>query len=192
MEDNEQIVYTITKVSEAKKYKENPFVDDVFKIDSKKKTIIAGRTDKIFIDKETGELEGVAMLHRYKEVDREKFVKLYLSEINSLFELSKSGIKVFSYILHILSINSDSVYIYIPDLMEFCGYKNKTIAYRGLGELLSSKIIALSIRQGWWYVNPKIVFNGDRIVFMKEYRLVKKNSGGKQLQLNEHFEKSEH
>jgi hypothetical protein len=177
----------LMKVSEAQKYTTSPFIDDVFKIDSKKKTIIAGRTNKILVDSETGESEGICLLHRYKEVDQEKFVKLYLAEVSSLFELTKTGLKVFGYIVSVLQINSHMVYLHIPDLMTYCEYKSKVPVYRGLGELLSNKIIAMSTKTGWWYVNPNIIFNGDRIAFIKEYRLtpVKKLQKSEQMVMNE-------
>jgi hypothetical protein len=35
----------------------------------------------------------------------------------------------------------------------------------GLNELEQSQIIAKHIRQGWYYINPNFVFNGDRIAF---------------------------
>ena len=36
---------------------------------------------------------------------------------------------------------------------------------RGLNELEKAKIIAKTIRQGRYYINPNFVFNGDRIAF---------------------------
>lgn len=36
---------------------------------------------------------------------------------------------------------------------------------RGLRELEKSKIIAKSLRAGYYFINPSFVFNGDRIVF---------------------------
>ncbi|MEM7874823.1 hypothetical protein [Morganella morganii] len=36
---------------------------------------------------------------------------------------------------------------------------------RGLSELESRKIIAKTMRKGFYYINPNFVFNGDRIAF---------------------------
>ena len=36
---------------------------------------------------------------------------------------------------------------------------------RGLAELVKNQIIANSIRLGWFYINPSMVFNGNRMVF---------------------------
>jgi hypothetical protein len=161
-----------TKVSEAVKYKINPFIaDGVFQIDKGKKTIIAGTTKQVLVDSETGSVEGITLLHKYKEIDKEVFVKLFVGEIQSLFELSKTGLKVFGYILQTLRINEGTIYLNILEVMKYCGYKSKIQCYRGLGELLSNKIIAMSDQPNLWFINPKIVFNGDRIAFVKEYRL---------------------
>lgn len=36
---------------------------------------------------------------------------------------------------------------------------------RGLAELEKAKIIAKHLRQGWYFINPNFIFNGDRIAF---------------------------
>lgn len=166
-----------SKVSEAKKYKTNPFIEeDIFQIDKGKKTIVVGSTKKVLVDSESGEAEAVALLHKYKEVDKEAFVKLFIGEVQSLFDLSKTGLKVFGYILQTLRINEGTIYLDIESIMDYCGYKSKMQCYRGLGELLNNKIIAMSNKPNLWFINPKIVFNGDRIAFVKEYRLKDKET----------------
>lgn len=159
-------------VSKAEKHETNPFFEPVTKIDKGRRTIIAGHTKDILVNSDTGEVSGVSLLHRYKEVDKESFVKLYIGEVSALFDLSKTGLKVFGYVLTALRVNKAEIYLHIPDLMEYCGYKQKNQVYKGLSELITNKIIAQSTRPGIWYINPTIVFNGDRIAFIKEYRLI--------------------
>jgi DNA-binding GntR family transcriptional regulator len=36
---------------------------------------------------------------------------------------------------------------------------------RGINELENAKIIAKTIRKGWYFINPNFIFNGDRIAF---------------------------
>jgi hypothetical protein len=161
-----------SEVSQAVKYKTNPFIEDeIFQLNTGKKTIIVGSNRKVLVDSESGEIEAVTMLHKFKEVDKEIFVKLFIGEVQSLFDLSKSGLKVFGYILQTLRINEGTIYLNIPDMMTYCNYKSKMQCYRGLTELLANKIIAMSSQPNLWFINPKIVFNGDRIAFVKEYRL---------------------
>ena len=163
-----------TQVSKAQKFIENPFVgQDYLKLDKGKRTIIAGSTKKVLVDSETGETEGITLMHKYKEVDKTAFVKLFVDEVSSLFELSKTGLKTFGFVLQNLEINKDVIYIYIPDLMQYADWHTLKQAYKGLGELIANKIIAPSVKSNLWYVNPNVVFNGDRIAFVKEYRLKK-------------------
>ncbi len=178
----------ITMVSEAQKHDKSPFLDnELLTINKGKKTIIAGSTKDVLINSETGEVSGTTVLHKFKEVDKTQFVKLFIGEISALFELSKPGLKVFGFVLQSLPINKGEIYIHIPDLMEFCDYNTKRQAYKGLGELIFNKIIAMSNRPNVWYINPAIVFNGDRIAFVKEYRLKESNFKGTQLSLNQSF-----
>lgn len=173
----------IEKVSDSQKFKDNPFVaDEYLKIDRGKRTIIAGNTNKLLMDKETGEIEGITLMHRYKEVDKTTFVKLYTTEISSLFELSKTGLKTFGYVLNNSEINKDTIYIFLPDLIAYAGWTSLKQAYRGLGELIANKIIAMSNRPNIWFINPNIFFNGDRIAFIKEYRLKETKESPKQIQ----------
>lgn len=174
----------IKGISHSPKFKENPFANDIFNIETGKKSIIAGSTKQVLVDTNTGAVEGITLLHKYKEVDKEQFVKLYIDEVASLFELSKTGLRVFGFVLRALRINSAEVYLNIPDMMEYCGYKQKNQVYKGLAELISNKIIAMSVRSNLWYINPNVIFNGDRIVFAKEYRIKQNSGGAKPKQLN--------
>ena len=41
--------------------------------------------------------------------------------------------------------------------------------YKGLAELVQSEIIARGPNEYNWFINPLIVFNGDRVSFTKTY-----------------------
>ena len=59
----------IIKISSVQKHETNPFVDGGMLIMKRgRTTIIAGSTSKVLVDVKTGESEGIALLHRYKEV----------------------------------------------------------------------------------------------------------------------------
>lgn len=163
---------------------ENPFLklkDGIIKIDQERRQILAGTTKNILVNSETGATEGITLLARYKEVDTTQFVKLFINQVSLFYDLSKAGIRVFSYVLQCMQINKDEIHINIPKLMESCGYKTKVQAYKGLAELVKSQIIAQTIESNIWYINPHVVFNGDRVMFITEYR--KKERSNKQLSL---------
>ena len=163
---------SIYKIKEVGRFKANPFLEDgVLTIKRGKTTIIAGSTNKVMVDTETGETEGLTILHKFKEVDKDQFIKIYLGEVKSIYDLSKTGLKAFGYILTCLRINDAEIYLSVPRMSEFCGWTTSAQAYRGLGELIANRIIAQSTDSNLWYINPNVIFNGDRIAFVKEYRL---------------------
>jgi len=160
------------KISEAVKYEKNPFLEaEVFKIDKATKQVVAGNSKDVMMNPETGEITGGSFMYKHKEVDRNQFVKIFTSEIRSLFELSTTGFKTFGYLLTCVPIGKASVYLHIPDIMEYCGYKSKKAVYRGLAELVQNNIIALSNKPNIWFINPNIIFNGDKVSFIKQYRI---------------------
>jgi hypothetical protein len=66
-------------------------------------------------------------------------------------------------------------------MCSFCGWSTTTQVYLGLGELIKNKIIAPSVNSNLWFINPNVIFNGDRIAFIKEYKLKQtKNLGASQ------------
>ena len=155
------------------KHSINPFLmdDGVIKIERGKKAIIMGGTKDILVDQETGETKALGVLAKYQEVDRTKFVKIYVNEIKNIFDLSTTGYKVFAYLLTCIKINNDEIYLNIQDCVDFCKWKATVQVYRGLGELMKNEIIAQSKKSNIWFINPNIIFNGDRFAFIKQYTL---------------------
>ena len=43
---------------------------------------------------------------------------------------------------------------------------------RGMRELIEKDFIAATKVQGWYWLNPDFVWNGDRLAFVKEYRKI--------------------
>ena len=46
---------------------------------------------------------------------------------------------------------------------------------RGMAELIAKEFLAPTPVQGWYWLNPDFVFNGDRLAFVREFR----REGGK-------------
>lgn len=153
------------------KYEKNPFITDEPLIKKhKKQSVAAGKINKVLLDPTTGEIENISMLYGSKEVDQDQFIKLYVDHVAALFELSKTGLKAFAYVLNCMKVNNDLIYINITRMVEFCGWKTTKQAYRGIAELLANKIIAQSVDVNLWFINPNIVFNGDRFAYIREFR----------------------
>ena len=167
----------ITRLTSSLKYETNPFIEDgILKIDKGKKTIIAGGTKDVMVNSQTGEITGMALLHRVKVIDKNQFVKIYIDEVKSLFDLSKTGIRAFNYILTCMRMNEGQIYLNIHELVKYAEWSNTTQAYKGLGELIANKIIAPSVQPNIWFINPNVIFNGDRIAFIREFRMSEKKT----------------
>ena len=60
------------------------------------------------------------------------------------------------------------------DCMKFCGYKTNGSVYDGLFNLIKTGIIAKSKKSYVLFINPTVVFNGNRITFINTYTKKKK------------------
>lgn len=168
------------KLSDFKRNEENPFmkqaVEEVEKHIVKKYRNSTGQGQRALVaaaDIHTGEIFKTSFL-RQMEVDEEQFVKLYLSNFAAFFDLSKAAIRVFGYFMQAMKPKNDMVVFLLDACMEYTGYKAKDTIYRGLAELVHNEIIARGPNETLWFINPLIVFNGDRVSFTKTF--VKKKS----------------
>lgn len=166
------------KVTGHERFKENPFlekaIDDINIVKKMQFATPNDRNEIQMIVSQSGEVQGHTAFLKYVEVDEEKFAKLYLSQLASFWDLSKPAIRVFSYILSILKPRQDSFILRMEDCLEFTGYKHRKDVNSGLAALIESRIIARSNYEFEFFINPLVVFNGNRVTFAKSY--VKKRS----------------
>ncbi len=154
-----------------KKHATNPYRVSS-NIKTKKKYTEKLKKKKYLLDGDTGEVEeGIETFKVTTEIDRRKFVKVYPKEICNIFGAGKSGVRVFAYILTLIKFNNLEIRLDIPDVMEYCQYKYRTQAYRGIQELKKCGLIAQSVKNNIWYVNPDVVFNGDKVSFSRQFNL---------------------
>jgi len=161
------------------RYKTNPFLQDMV-IPVKERQVRLSRLGKdnnILLNQETGEIQGAHMA-TFKRVDGEQFIKLFTANVGLTFDLSGQGIKAFGVLLWALqnkALAKDEVYLDNHTREDFIAahqdnqdkplrLSQPTFA-RGLAELTKAQIIAKTIRQGCYFINPNFVFNGDRIAF---------------------------
>jgi len=158
------------------RYEENPFVEGMVVPIKNQKVQLSrlGRDDNILVNQATGEIQGTHVT-TFRRVDSEEFVKLFTSNIALTFELKAAGIKAFGVLVWMLQekgISKDLVPLdkfVLDDFLD--AHSDKKLALsgptfaRGLAELEGAKIIAKHLRQGWYFINPNFVFNGDRVAF---------------------------
>lgn len=130
-------------------------------------------------DTETGEVFKTSFI-RQVEVDEQQFAKLYLNNFAAFFDLSQAAIRVFGYILTCMKPKQDSFIFRLEKALEYTNYATVKPIYKGLEELLKAEIIARGPIENFWFINPMIIFNGDRVSFTKTY--VKKKSKEKELE----------
>ena len=168
------------------RHRSNPFTDDlIVKSHTKKITVSSGNfgpSNDVFVNQHTGEIMQTSVT-TYKRVDDYKFTKLFAQNIALTFDLKPSGIKAFNLLIWCVqhyAINRDVVQMDEMTLSMFLeshsGLKlSLTTLYRGIDELIRSKIIARHTKVGFYYINPSFCFNGDRILFVNAIERKKDN-----------------
>lgn len=174
MKENELEVVHFKKVTDFPKNTENPFLKEMveeIEPGTKRKMITPSNKELVqtVYNGQSGEFIGHTAFMQYVEVDEKQFAKLYLSNIAAFWDLNKSSIRVFSYIMSNIKPNQDKIYFILEECIEFTGYKSKTMIFSGLASLLENKIIARGRASFEFYINPLVVFNGNRITFAKTY-----------------------
>jgi hypothetical protein len=122
------------------------------------------------VDSGSGEIlgHGGAMVYEWEEVDKERFVKLYLAGLKQAAGLSKAGLSVFELVYQQLQGRPGQDTVTLSILTS--GMK-KTTYYEGLRELLEKEFIFRTPYDGMFFVNIRFMFNGDRLAFVKGYRV---------------------
>jgi hypothetical protein len=171
--------------------KENPFLEQAvadMKVSVKRQAIrpskASGGEGRLLLVDGLGEEHGEATFIRQIEVDEAQFTKIYLEGIPVISGLSARGTKVWGYVCHQLQPGKTSIHFMLAQCLEFTGYKSRANVLSGLAELLEADIIARSTDSSLYFINPLIMFNGNRVTFAKSYikkKLVDKS--GSQLQL---------
>lgn len=159
-----------------KQYKlnvENPFIDEtITHIEKGEKFIMIGNPNSdVLIDGETSEIKAHTVMAKKIKVDRAQFVKLYTSTITNFLELSKTGIRVFTFIASNIRPNADSFVMVFDECMKYTGYKSKKSIIQGLTELIDNDIIARSKVPYIYFINPTMFYNGDRLTLLEQYEV---------------------
>jgi hypothetical protein len=175
------------KVTEFERFRENPFIEKAIEdIRIVKKTQVLkpkNRSEIQMIVSDHGEVQGYSQFLRFVEVEEAQFAKVYLAQFNAFWELSKAAIRVFGYIISILKPKQDSFILRMEACLTYTGYKHRKDVITGISSLIESGIIARSDYSDEFFINPLVVFNGDRVTFAKTYIKKKKEANPNQLNL---------
>jgi hypothetical protein len=150
-------------------YTANPSIPDPSAVTRIRRKPIGDETKGFVVDGAGAVIgRGVAAVYEWEEVDQERFVKLYLDGLKQAAGLSKAGLAVLELVYNELrsSHGRDTVTIAFAT----SGLKKSTY-YDGLRQLLEKEFLFRSPLNETFFVNIRFMFNGDRLAFIKGYRL---------------------
>ena len=157
-------------------YDSNPFLQSGL-VKPKTKRITNRRGDMMVVG-ETGEIVApIAGFWQAEEVDSSKFIKLYVNGVKAFKDLKGPGTKVFElmYLEMQRNIATDRVFMSFSAVDQTLNPVSMATYKRGMAELIAKSFLAPTPVQGWYWLNPDFVFNGDRLAFVREFR----RKGGK-------------
>lgn len=164
------------KLKNLRIYKENPFLDGVgYATRRKTEVLFDGR--QAVISNDTGEvIEDHLAVARVRVVETDQFVKVYLQNLHVFFDLSKAAQRVAEFVLRQVgsrAIGRGEVLLAFNEYESY--FENRSGGtrptwLRGLQELAEKNLIAKSPTRGVYYINPAVMFNGDRARFITEIR----------------------
>ncbi len=161
-------------IDKYQKNNDNPFVTTELLLDLHDKNVKVGTkrldTNTQLIDKVTGEVKPMFSYTYTKQIiDSKKFTKMYTDNLGMIFGLSKGAQLVLRYICDSLIPKADYVFINIEKCREYCEYKTRQSVYNSLEDLLKAEIIARTDDTYRYWINPSVLFNGDRMIFINEF-----------------------
>lgn len=166
----------VKKISKrgVQRYEKNPFlVSAVVGSKTGTKKIANKAGDRFMIVSQDGEVIAPAGFHEIIEVDKTQFVKLYINGVKAFQGLKNAGAKVFEIIYRAVQKNpgSDRIWIHFMEIEQNITPISETTFYRGMRELIEKEFIAESTTPGAYFLNIDYLFNGNRLAFIKEYKI---------------------
>lgn len=162
----------------SQRFENNPFIEFMEIRTSNK--VILGRSEAVTTNSRTGEIMGHQLVATFKKVDAEQFVKIFADKISTIFNLSKTGYKMLMIIINVMqerTISKDLFYMSFRDAEVTAQAKNNTLSRvtfkKGVAELISNGIIARAASVNTYYINPAIIYNGNRtkLTFVEQYQM---------------------
>lgn len=164
-------------------YRDNPFITPSggFSISVRKDmTLVAGGLQ---IKDDNGDDVSAGVIGKIQFVDTEQFIKLYTQNVGVLFDLPSAAQKVLISVFCAVQMNKDQAEIYLPyhlarEIYEKINVEkipSQATFFRGISHLIKQGFIAGNYKgEGWYWINPSLIFNGDRVRFVNEYRIKRK------------------
>ena len=155
-------------------YDKNPFLTSVLsntRVGTRRLTNKAG--DKMMIVSEQGEIIAPAGFHEVVEVDKTQFVKLYINGVKAFQGLKNAGAKMFEVLYRFMQEQpgQDRINLHYSLIDQAVTPISRATYDRGITELLEKSFIVETPQAGLFFVNVDYIFNGNRLAFIREYRI---------------------
>lgn len=181
--DAEEVMKPVAPLQKAglikRRYKTNPFVSEGgFSIPTrnKRETLQTMGPASVMVD---GQQIDVAQVVRVRQVDADRFVKVFVSHLTAFYDLTPTSMRLLTVLLQVVSdaryINADQIVLteaIARETMKEHGQKALSSAsyYRAVNELIAAGFIAPTETPPLYFINPAVLFNGDRVRFVTELR----------------------
>ncbi len=173
-------------------FKANPFLcaSKGFMIQVRKDVTLVAKG--LEIKDTSGEEISAGVIGQIKNVDTEEFIKLYTKNLGVLFELSSRAQKALIAVFCAVQQFKDQAHIFLPyhiatEFYEKLGIikiPSRTTFSTGISDLINMSFLAAHYNgDGWYWTNPNLIFNGNRVRFVTEYRVKIKEEKEKEDQL---------
>jgi hypothetical protein len=162
----------ITGVRSAPAHKENPFLNgSLVTVKGRKKNYTVA-SDAMTLTDSRGQVQGTVQHTITRVVDDTQFVKVFSDGVAGMYDLGRPGAKVFRFLFDEVqkNPNQDRIYLYFMDALEDPWRIPKTTFFKGLAELLEKGFLAKSANPNMFFLNPSMMWNGDRFRFVQEYQ----------------------
>lgn len=165
----------LTKV----RYKTNPFVSEGgFSVPTrnKRETLQTMGPASVMVD---GQQIDVAQVVRVRNVDSDKFVKVFVNHLTAFYDLTPTSMRLLTVLIQVISdsryINADQIVLteaIARETLKDHGQKALSSAsyYRAVNDLIAAGFIAPTETPPLYFINPAVLFNGDRVRFVTELR----------------------
>lgn len=162
-------------------FKENPYIQE-YATSTKFRRVITSATnpDGSFVMSVIGRdplnVKDTGLMNvTTKIVDPTPFIKFKAQAINALYKLNNSGVKLFALLCDLLQgfEGRDKLEVVLSwDLLteqQQSDIGSKSTFQRGIRDLIKGDFIAPSIVANLYFVNPKMLYNGDSVVVATQY-----------------------
>lgn len=162
----------ITGVRSAPSHKQNPFIGgSLVAVRGRKKNYVIA-SEAMTLSDRSGQVQGTVQHSITRIVDDTSFVKVFADGIAGMYDLDRAGSKVFRFLFDEVqkNPNQDRMHLYFMDALEEPWKIPKTTFFKGMAELLEKGFLAKSANPNMFFLNPSMMWNGDRFRFVQEYQ----------------------